>query len=125
MSKYIRTKDGIYEAVIKDFKGNFDENEICILVEANHNHQYYLLKKDIIAQADTIEELCDGFYIDVLGDGAFNFDGLYVYNDFDDFKEHYISYYTYDDVENGYGFIKTSKGLIYVAKLIDGELVLI
>lgn len=115
MSKYIRTKDGIYE---------LKENG---LEQTPKEIQIALMNKDY-KTSDTIEELCDGFYNDILNDfDCFGFDGLYIYNNFESFKEDWKGYRTYDNWQgNGYGFIKTDKGLIYVAKMDnDGKLVLI
>lgn len=114
--KYIRTNEGIFKILDK-------ETDICVLT--NRAWKY---KSEIIAQADTIEELCDGFYNDILNDfDCFGFDKLYIYHDFESFKDDWKGYRTYDNWKGeGYGFIKTLKGLIYVAKMNEkGELELI
>lgn len=107
---YIRTKDEVYDSE-----------------KSNDKYRLDMVFEKIIKQSENLEELCDGFYNDILGDGIFNFDGLYIYNDFENFIDDWFGYRTYDDWRgNGYGFIKTSKGLIYVAKMNEnGELVLI
>ena len=114
--KYIRTKNGIYE-VVEDNNKEWGK-QIVVKFPKNLNMKLADVKDQILKQADTIEELCDGFYNDILGDGYFNFDGLYIYNDFESFKEDWKAYRVHDNWEgDGYGFIKTPKGLIYVAKM--------
>lgn len=100
-------------------KGNYSEYDdkgghSCVFIE----------EKDILDQSENLEDLCDGFYNDILGEGTFNFDDLYIYIGFESFREDFIGYRTYDNWDgDGYGFIKTSEGLIYVAKMNDkGEL---
>lgn len=124
--KYIRTKDGR----IAEVKDNMfvKQSDVLRLVYKDSPCICVLQGEDeIIAQADTPEELCDGFYNDILGEGIFNFDELYMYKDFESFKDDWNSYRIYDNWSgNGYGFIKTDKGLIYVAKMNEkGELELI
>lgn len=95
--KYIRTKDKIYSGIgtatffLLD-KGGYIENA------------------DIIAKADTIEELCDEF---VAVDK--------------ETKKHLLFFSTTDsNVYEIYGAIWTDKGLIYVAKMNDkGEVELL
>lgn len=112
--KYIRTKDGVYEV-----EWNEDGSCWCL-----NNGGAYFRKEDIIAQADTIEELCDEFVIiERYGEKR------YFHRDKKSFIKDYIGdkhidmvlrYYTI------YGAIWTDKGLIYVAKMNkDGELRLI
>ena len=106
---YIRTKDGVYK-VSKEL------NNGTYLVKG----KWHIEKDKVITQSENLEKLCDGYYNDILGDSLFNFDGLYIYNDFESFKDDWIGYRTYDNWKgNGYGFIKTDKGLIYVAKMND------
>lgn len=113
---YIRTKDNaIYEIV--------NGNIIIGNLEVQIDSRKAIEEGNIIA--DSIEKLCDGFYNDILNDfDCFGFDGLYIYNDFESFKEDWKAYRVHDNWEgDGYGFIKTSKGLIYVAKMnLKGEL---
>lgn len=104
--KYIRTKDGIYEPI------HYEDQ----LIEAEYylDHENNLIdERDIIKQADTIEELCDEFvkkskqtwnnYF-VIGEDALRiFDRKYHKED--------LVHYDY------YGAIWTDKGLIYVAKM--------
>lgn len=117
--KYVRTKDGIYDTT----KGLYTPSIKMFAIGTKT-----IYDDDIIKQADTIEELCDGFYNDILNDfDCFGFDSLYMYMDFDTFKSDWSGYRNQDDWNgDGYGFIKTDKGLIYVAKLNDkGELELL
>ena len=143
---FIRTKDGIYETsqtISVDFKECY--------IEAYDTQLERWVKKDIIAQADTIEELCDSFvYLDI----SFNRivhrredtlsclcerhniinDTEMPYNQFKHFEEdedfiqldatHWLDK---EKVDRGvYGCIWTDKGLIYVAKMNDeGKLCLI
>lgn len=101
---YIRTKD-----------------RICTLSEA-----YWAgIEDETIAQADTIEELCDEYVIEKKGYTPFVSQTLF-YNgkehkeDIKALKEYYSGY------DNIYGAIWTSKGLIYVAKMNNkGELELL
>ena len=55
--KYIRTKDGVYFK-IRDTEYN---NEHIVVGKTPIDFGTYILKKDIVGQADTIEELCDEF----------------------------------------------------------------
>lgn len=110
--KYIRTKDGILKV------DGYDDRGVCVC----RGKTFY--RDEYIKQADTIEELCDGFYLD---DGQEEFCLDDVFTNFDKFKSSYIYNNKYHIVKyEGYGFIKTSKGLIYVAKMNDeGKLCLI
>ena len=72
-----------------------------------------------LPQADTIKDLCDGFYIDYKP----AFDQIGICKGFEYFKN---QWYHFEKKPNAYGFIKTDKGFIYVAKLNEqGELVLL
>ena len=111
MSKYIKTKDGIYEV------GELVETRSAILDKL---HTKYYLKQNIIAKGNTIKELCDAFVFEM---GA----------------EHTICKLTFEQVRDNifnceledmsrlYGAIWVDgKGLIYVAKMNKtGDLVLI
>lgn len=105
--RYIRTKDGVYEAT--DY---LEDGCWCL-----NNGGAYFRKADIIKEADIIEELCDMFILIENADGQ---------------KIHSINYTLCDDLRNNkdnegiYGAIWTDKGLIYVAKMNEnGELELI
>ena len=109
MPKYIRTEKGIYETS-KTISVNFKE---CY-IEAYDTQLERWVKKDIIEQADTIEELCDEFV--VVNNTCFNMPQLLG-------TEIDKDYYKHEEV---YGAIWTDKGLIYVAKIDnEGKLVLI
>jgi len=79
-------------------------------------------------QSDNLAELIDGYYVQI-NDWIFDITHLFdnleeVIKDFEDWKSY--SNRKYLDYEISiYAFIKTDKGLIYVAKIIDGELALI
>jgi hypothetical protein len=112
--KYIRTEKGIYEVVGADSCSYLNAPpEMYYITSYNKN----ILKSKVIAQADTIEELCDMFV---------------VIND-DWGKEPYCCTYVeiklYKNLKTKgkvYGAIWTDKGLIYVAKMNDkGELELL
>ena len=117
MSKFIRTKDGIIYVgdLVKDEQGNYCDPKDYDTIEVSAEY--------IIKEADTIDELCDGFYID---DGQ-EFCPEDTFTNFDKFKDSYEYYNKYCVGKyDGYGFIKTPKGLIYVAKMNEnGELELI
>ena len=104
--KYIRTKDGIWE--VSSFKG--------MRTIRNKQCEYVLYQDtDVIAQADTIEELCDEFMI-------FNSNNTCI-----GIIDHYeTAKYKSPYKAIVYGAIWTDKGLIYVAKMNDkGELELL
>ena len=126
--KYIRTKDKVLK-VRKPFADEYTDN--------THIHCYehpMVHKRDIIKQADTIEELCDAF-VDTSELKTTNTGG-WLYDEFDS-KNKCLVYYVedekrtiplteYDDLSKVYGAIWTDKGLIYVAKMNDkGELELL
>ena len=99
MSKYIRTKDSVYELSNK-YSQTPEEVQIALMT-GNYK------------QSDTIEELCDEFVsIDyTLKNKYYHFNSLEEIN------------LIYDEV---YGAIWTDKGLKYVAKMNEkGELELI
>lgn len=67
--------------------------------------------KDIVKQADTIEELCDGYVVE-------SDDGWYGFKIINFAKQDYHIRERYQEQNIIlYGFIKTDKGLIYVAKM--------
>lgn len=112
--KYIRTKDGVYE-----IKGaNLITKSFTIY---KGKRQCFVKEKDIIKQAETIEELCDEYVV--------------VYNESKKFKKPFTSFYEdkigvlkeHDLNEcKIYGAIWADKGLIYVAKMNEkGELELL
>ena len=128
MSKYIRTKDGIYK-IDETFKR---DNQIAFFDNKKQTHGYiigFFEGKNVLKQADTIEELVDGYYVDV-NDQSFTLSECY--DNFEDAKKNYKDWISYSDRKYLeytvilYAFIKTNKGLIYVAKMNDkGELELL
>lgn len=117
--KYIRTKDGIFDLSRFEFeKGDIDQSkdgsrQDCYWEQHDieYCHHRCIWAKNIIAQADTIEELCDEF-VWVTPEGEHHIkpktgDGLwYLCCDYK--KGHQI-----------YGAIWIQKGLIYIAELTD------
>ena len=105
---YIRTKDGVYEnKPIEKHLGR----------KRGKGFEITFRKEAIIKEADTIEELCDEF--------------VAVNDDMDlpllDSLENICLLLTSKNHMNDivYGAIWTDKGLIYVAKMKNGELVLL
>lgn len=105
--KYVRTKDGIYEVEKKERA--YFEGQPWLYYCKWHG---VVEEKDILKQADTIEELCDEF---VCLENKMTFHNLETITSSCNLKHLTI-----------YGAIWTDKGLIYVAKMNeDGELCLI
>ncbi len=123
---FVRTENGIYE-VISLKKEKFGKY-YCYRVDRKNINKYSLVAEtSILKQADTIEELCDCFYWDCK-DG-FNIHNFMNYSIAKDTWDEYVSDCLIDEEKiesNMYGCIKTSKGLIYVAKMNEkGELKLL
>lgn len=118
--KYIRTEDGRILNKSKLICSAF--NEEYISPNWNDDIEKYLQTK-IVAEANTIEELCDCFVgIRKSSHMAFTgrLDGAYWFKETNGWLGRLDSY------ENIYGAIWTDKGLIYVAKMNDkGELKLL
>lgn len=122
--KYIRTPIGIYDlenSIFYDFDG---------LCKYHISHcEYYENNPDECKTSDLLEELCDGFYIDVDLNVERNFE--YAFHHFGHFAKTMKSFRTTSKVMvkrlgGGYGYIRTDKCLLYVGKLNDkGELELI
>lgn len=122
--KYIRTPIGIYDlenSVWFDFDG---------LCKYHISHcEYYENNPDECKTSDLLEELCDGFYIDVDLNVERNFE--YAFHHFEHFAKTMKSFRTTSKVMvkrlgGGYGYIRTDKCLLYVGKLNDkGELELV
>ena len=107
---YIRTKNRIYqvESTLRTHG----------LITGYIVGEMAVIKKDqVIGQFENLEKLCDGFYIDE-GNG-FSFYKENAYEDFEEAKEVFKK--EFDNTSTLYGFIKTRKGLIYVAKMNDKE----
>ena len=146
--KYLKIKEP-YENNILIMKVHHEEKD-CYVCEYKYSDIWLRASKDwVIAQANTIEELCDGF-IGITTKEYPNrpdiepsihyfqkpFEFMYGDNIFKNLKlidvelknQNGWSYPTKEWFETCdiYGFIRTSKGLIYVAKLNEkGELELI
>ena len=121
--KYIRTKDGIY----RNAGGMYDNGDLTIYL----NGITKLPKDEIIAQADTIEELCDEFVVNYKGEEKpriiYMKEFLKSLEETNITKEIHYEYladtYIKRNLGNYYGAIWIDKGLIYVAKMNDkGEL---
>jgi hypothetical protein len=117
--KYIRTEKGIYEVVGADSCSYLNAPpEMYYITSYNKN----ILKSKVIAQADTIEELCDDIVV-IFPDGSKNtWDAHSTYN-----AKNFQDVYGIDILEEEiYYAIWTDKGLIYVAKMNEkGELELL
>lgn len=111
--KYIRTKDGIYE--VKDDFIILKEQELYLPHFQDH----------IIAQSDTVEELCDELVLkDLDTEMCFVMSAVHI----QDIRDNWKNLMDNDYLKNHtiYGAIWTDKGLIYVAKMNDkGELELL
>ena len=60
--KYIRTKDGIYKRMFPDYEKHRISFDHKTIEPAYFTTNYeWVAKKDVINQANTIEELCDTF----------------------------------------------------------------
>ena len=113
--KYIRTEDGIYEvSELNEYATHYKMNKTVVIDKLQTK---YILNKSILAQADTIEELCDEFVV------VFEDKNHIVYSQFE---------WAIDKAMRSgmpfiiYGAIWTDKGLIYVAKMdSEGKLCLI
>jgi len=107
--KYVRTKDKIIKV---DETGYIKEIDVCgnkCLFLFNKN---YLYGREVIKQADTIEELCDKFIDEELHYIIKNKEIIKDIPNNPELKNHKI-----------YGAIWTDTGLIYVAKMNSkGEL---
>jgi len=109
--KYIRTKDGIYRNASTD-------KDIVIICK---NRKLIVNPKGVIAQSDTIEELCDEFVRYIAVDNIYNLMRDYDLNDLKLIRER-----LQETDDKFYGAIWTDKGLIFVAKMNDkGELELL
>ena len=127
MKKYIITKDSIILKVISSAKEDFTKNyNIAMLVEDNEGNKFYLDKEDLEGsrQADTIPELCDGFYVDV---DNHPFTSSELYEDVEkaiesarDWQSYSNRKYLYYDIKV-YGFVKTSEGFNFVTTVDFGK----
>jgi len=98
--KYIRTKDGIFKD--KPLEVKYTKN-------GRGGYSVEIKEKDIIKQADTIEELCDEF---VIIDDLDNRINILWHTKV--FSSQEVRKMSKNEI---YGAIWTDKGLIYVAKM--------
>lgn len=126
--KYIRTKDGEIRIVIDP--NEFDEEERrkipdnCTMVEANNIYGCLIVEnKNIIKQADTIEELVDAWVFEEIEENNHFYSGRY----FKLFlKETVLSFLKDKVYDNAYASIWVDGNLLKVAKLNEkGELELL
>ena len=112
--RYIRTKDGVFESKATE-RGKFIHIPTNDAVAQMHRDNWvWVLEENIVAQADTIEELCDEFVLKA----TINEQVEYLYDEILKIIEickiahegtgHYCEVY---------GAIWTEKGLIYKAKM--------
>ena len=122
--RYVRTQDGIYETRNKRIEGK--KITICKWgYDCDGDYGIIETKElEIIAQADTIEELCEGFYAET--NGICNFvDRFFRYDAYwDEFRNmNSISGLcisrrnNLEFVKTLKGFIKTDKGFVFVSKM--------
>jgi hypothetical protein len=114
--KYIRVKNGVFAV-------NEEHGIKYIIFAKDYLVKYFCDSRHIIAEADTIEELCDEF---VLYDKTFNTYGVFDKKviTYEWLKNHLAIYK--EEWFIIYGAIWTSNGLIYVAKMnSEGKMVLI
>lgn len=120
---YIRTKDGRIAEVKENMAiKRCSENVLRLVYKDNQSICVLNGNDDIIKQSENLEELCDGFYIDE--GNEFSFYEENAYEDFEEAKKDFLT--NFDQTSTLYAFIKTDKGLIYVAKMNEsGDLELI
>ena len=125
---FVRTKDGNIYSVAKvrdDILVNTEKGiirKVGYVVNELPISKCIINEEDIISKADTIWELCDGFYID---DGSGDFKKENIFETILEFENVYHKKRISDTYAIGYGFIKTDKGLIFVSEFKDKDMVLI
>lgn len=108
--KYIKTKDNIYKTEW------FEQDSDCYFYYLRDKKIYAIKKEEVIAQADTIEELCD--FVDI----QYVDETWEIYS----YKEEFKLKLLFKNAKQAFYGIRTDKGLIYVAKMNEnGELKLI
>jgi len=125
MSKFIRTKDGIYEE--QETVGCLKFFELYTVGNARYNlcRTDELWNKLVIKEADTIDELCDELVL-IEEDYPTLLEELYFKRRMYLRKNEYQFFSVLPEKPIIYGAIWTDKGLIYVAKMNEkGELELI
>ena len=122
MSKFIRTKDGVYEVV--------DTYEVKYVIGYTEDgFEISIYKENVISQAETIKELCDEFVCEWFDKKVNRYRHVYCSFKIDQSKELYrrdIPLPPDVDFEIYAGIWLKGKGLTYVAKMNDkGKLELI
>ena len=116
--KYIRTKDGrIVEVKRRRIVFPvFPTGEPRIIFNDN------ILENDVIKESDDIKELFDGYYLDI-DNHPFDRTQIYGKDELQKALEERMDWQNYSDRKgleyeiNLYAFIKTDKGLVFVAKI--------
>lgn len=139
MNRYIKTRDGVID-LIKNCRGNsishYEKDEAApgwcagwySHIEEYDGTQLEVRDDEIVAQADTIEELCD-WYFAMSNTGyktsiKIDFEKKIVEQWQDIIVEYPLDHFI--QTHTIYGAIWTDKGLIYVAKMNEkGELELL
>ena len=114
---YIRTKDNVYEVYAREKCPNG-----CVITTSGVKVPYM----DVLYDSDDVKELLDGYYLDI-DNRPFESAYLYNRNELDRAFDEKISWQNYSDRKylgyeiNLYAFIKTDKGLVFVAKINEKE----
>ena len=121
--KYIRTEDGIYERMFPDTEHRISFDHKTTEPAYYTTKHDWIAKKDVVKQADNIEELCDRFVIEYKQHNKQRILKTYIKVERNFLRD---KMYELNHIKNIYGAIWTDKGLIYVAKMNEkGELELI
>ena len=111
MKKYIRLEDNILEEKMFD-------SPICVFIRKE-------IEPYIIKQADSIKDLCDGFYIDDGSDEIYP-GALFSKDEYEFFVSSIEDHKKYNQYFIAYGVIKTKSGFNFAAKMNkEGDLELI
>ena len=110
---YIRTKDNIYEEYAREkcIHG-------CVITTTGVKIPF----TDIIFQSNKIEELCDGYYLDI-DNHSFDTTQIYGKDELSKALKERTDWQNYSDRKHLaydiylYAFIKTDKGFIFVARI--------
>jgi hypothetical protein len=110
---YIRTKDNVYEEQARERCPNG-----CVITTTGVKIPF----TDIIFQSNKIEELCDGYYLDI-DNHSFDTTQIYGKDELSKALEERKDWQNYSDRKHLaydiylYAFIKTDKGFVFVAKI--------
>lgn len=110
---YIRTKDGKIYLLIS---GSNKDGKYWYVDRAGE----YTFTKEVVKQAKTVEELCDGFYID---DGVYGIcpGALFSKEEYKDFLSTVEDHKKLNVGFTAYGIIKTKNGLSYATEMVSEE----